>query len=178
MKAINENNAEWSQTYITEVCDLFLSEYEYLHLEKQDNLTDKWLDQYSGIDILIKKGNALYGVASRIQKGNWASFTIRSKTYYGNDTELKKRKESINNGSIYPYYTIHAYYKKNIDESGLVTYTYTNGAIIETKELYEFMKYNSNKINKSTNKGDDNDFIYINFEDLIWCESFKQIKTY
>lgn len=167
----NEYNQKWEQTHIVEICDIFLSDYEYHHLEKRTNPTDRWLDMFAGIDILIKKGNACYGVASRIQKGYWATFSIRSKTYYGNDTELKKRKESLINGSIYPYYTIQAYYDKETDE-------FIAGAIIETQELYEFMKNNPDKINKNTNKGEkDNDFIYVTFEDLEWCDTFKIYKN-
>jgi hypothetical protein len=166
----NLNNSNWSQTHIIEVCDLFLNDYEYHHLEKRENTTDEWLDQFAGVDILIKKGNAIYGVASRIQKINWASFSIRSKTFYDGDTELKKRKASLNDGSIYPFFTIQAYYDKETDK-------FVEGARIETKELYEFINNNPDKFHKGINKGEkDNEFRYVYFDDLEDCKTLKRLK--
>jgi len=94
----------------------------------------KVLDMDCGIDALIKynTGNTT-GLAIRVQptKKNWRTFTTRLERMTHKPTEYDKRKSSIvNDGSLYPYYTIQIYTNKNITE--VISF-----AIIKTTTLFE-----------------------------------------
>jgi hypothetical protein len=128
-----------SSSYTREALDrLGMSNYEYFQAESKDDKLFNWLDLYAGVDWIIKdEKNCLYTVASRIRfvrpesKTIYKDFTIRGELYSNIKSEYMKRIESINNGSLYPNYTIQAWYSSSI---------FKCGAIIETKHLYDFMK--------------------------------------
>ena len=107
------------------------------------------LDQKSGIDYIREDAIGLQGIAARAQWGKaWNTFTIRSERHTGSKTELEKRTEQIENGYFYPQFTLQAYFK-NKETNQLSTL-----GIIKTKELYEFIEKNPDKVeeNKSDNK--------------------------
>lgn len=76
-----------------------------------DNIIAKELDLLCGIDVWQTiKGAGARGIASRVQRGNFDTFTIRYQRDSGSTTEYEKRKEAIDTGKfIYPYLTCHAY---------------------------------------------------------------------
>ena len=77
------------------------------------------LDTQSGVDAWqFKEGSGLRAIASRVQFDDhavdrhgdpWNSFTVRAKTARGNRSELDKRLDAIENGWLYPHYTVQAY---------------------------------------------------------------------
>jgi len=71
----------------------------------------KQLDMLSGIDAWSIAPVGMRGVALRIQTGqkNWHTFTIRKSRQSGAKTEFEKRKYAIENGYLYPFYTVQAY---------------------------------------------------------------------
>ena len=128
------------------------------NLEQSTDETLLMLDQYSGIDYIIKKpDNNMLGVAARIQWGNnWETFTIRKSRHTGTKTEYEKRKDAIKQGYFYPALTMQAYFTKDIKHLG--------SAIIKTKKLYDFIDWNPEKVHQ---RKSDNIFIYVNWGDLI-----------
>lgn len=110
---------------------------EYIAVEEcQEQELNRIIDMYGGIDLILKKGISLRGVASRIQKHekNWRTFTIRHErdTQTGLNTEYKKRLYAIENEWLYPHYTLQAYLDAN---EALLGY-----AICRTKDLFDLIK--------------------------------------
>ena len=98
------------------------------------------LDQKSGIDFLRENQTGLQGIAARVQWGRaYNTFTIRKERYTQSKTELEKRLSQIENGYIYPAFTLQAYFDKR-ESNNLLSI-----AIIRTKDLYTFIKDNPNK---------------------------------
>ena len=76
----------------------------------------KAFDRFAGIDAwLIKSDEGIRGIASRIQLGdkNWRSFTIRKERETGHSTEYDKRKYSMTNNWIYPFWIVQAFVSKD-----------------------------------------------------------------
>lgn len=113
------------------------------------------LDRMAGIDCYIwSSGRTLRGVASRCQwqytplpdnPGEWDgprwaayppnNFTIRTRTAAGNTyTELAKRVEALNEGSLMPLLTVQAYLER---PGGPVQ----SIGIVPTVDLYRFITY-------------------------------------
>lgn len=78
-----------------------------------DNDFARQLDQRAGIDVwLVSVDNHMRGLASRVQwtDKSWDTFTIRTRSRYGNPTEYHKRKAEIAaSGTITPYYVTQGY---------------------------------------------------------------------
>lgn len=112
-------------------------------VEGQSNDICRLLDMTCGIDYLkvIDKSGDVKGIANRVQwiaeNGRvWNSFTVRKDRESGANTEFIKRKTAIENDSIYPYYTIQTYVRKNTDE--LISL-----AIAKTTDINDYIeKYN------------------------------------
>ena len=106
-------------------------------IEVENNNADACmkLDTVAGIDYLLYSEfdniPILDGLASRIQCGiNRQTFTIRYKKASGCTTEHEKRKFAIDNGCIYPKYTLQAYFTGNS----------INYAVCYTKDLIEHLE--------------------------------------
>lgn len=87
---------------------------DILPCEGEDNDTLRFLDGSCGIDYFVvhNRNGITHTVASRFQTDTpqrYKTFTIRKSRDSGTDTEFKKRKLAIENGGIYPYYTLQAY---------------------------------------------------------------------
>lgn len=139
-------------------------EGELISIEKTDNTILMWLDKYSGIDWIGKtQDNNLISFAGRIQWDHyWGTFTIRYKRNTNTKTEFEKRCEAIQNGFMYPTYTLQAYFTRD--------YKFLGGAYIKTIDLYDSFIKNGYKTRES-----DNIFIYKTFDE-IQNEGYKVYK--
>jgi hypothetical protein len=117
------------------------------------------LDGMCGIDFLQSYERGCRGIASRVQFGdiNWRTFTVRQRTLAGHRTEFIKRKEAIEGGQIYPYWTCQAY----INHAGKLL----SVGLAKTECVYE-------AINAQTKiqRGPDAYFYAVNFDAVkgIW----------
>jgi hypothetical protein len=128
-------------------------------IESKDNEILILLDQKSGIDLIRENNIGLQGIASRIQFDKaYNTFTIRKERFTGAKTEYEKRLEQMNNGYFYPEFTMQLYFNNRIDLEFL------SGGIIRTKNLYQFIENNPDKI---FIKKSDNFFYVVKFKDLI-----------
>jgi len=157
---------------------VFQNKIELISTEDQETLICKWLDQYSGIDLIGKKNDNLMTMACRIQwDKNYKTFTIRYKRTSGAKTEYEKRIEAIEKGYLYPGWTMQAYMNgmfdnnnKLIDEKSLKI---LGCAVIRTDVLYKFI--NEEKIifhNTANHEG--NEFIYVYWDHIKQLNSFWQ----
>lgn len=85
---------------------------EFICLENCQSNEAKILDYNAGFDILHISSLGVMAIASRIQEGNYNTFTIRNKRISGAKTEFEKRKYAIKNGYLYPNLTLQAYISK------------------------------------------------------------------
>lgn len=109
------------EQYLREKLEVIL-DADIFSIEKYaaNNIT-KMLDSHSGIDALVLDHHSkrIRGLASRIQfkdKRNWRTFTIRKERESGAETEYEKRKESIKNNYLYPYWTLQAYFNEDTNQ--------------------------------------------------------------
>lgn len=89
-------------------------------------------DVYAGIDAYRVSGmQEMDGIAVRVQGGKcWRTFTVRRSRDSGAMTEYEKRRSAIENGHLYPKYTLQAY----VDGGGL-----RELAVALTAELMEYI---------------------------------------
>lgn len=81
-----------------------------LRVEGNPDPAQRGLDMLGGIDYLCAFENGIRGLASRVQHGrSWQTFTVRARRCSGAATEYEKRVYGMQNGFIYPYYTLQAY---------------------------------------------------------------------
>jgi len=112
------------------------------------------------------------GIAMRIQKIKnkkpYNTFTIRmsrtkNQIKSNQPTEYRKRMNAIKNNCLYPKYTLQCY----VDDKNKIL---SSAAIIETKDLYKYIKKHKHHLIKSNheynNKGDENKFIVIPWMDV------------
>lgn len=106
---------------------------EIIHTEHLKEVVAQLLDQYSGIDGILKMDNNIAGVALRVQQHsskNWGTFTIRYSRSTGTETEYSKRKRQIYGSNVfYPHYTCQAY----LDNYNKLL----GGAFCLTKDLFD-----------------------------------------
>lgn len=132
---------------------------EIYSIENSNNEVLILMDKFSGLDYIRKNDKGLQGVAARVQWGkNWQTFTIRFKRHTGTETELEKRLSQIDNGYIYPAFTLQAYFNAR-NENKLL-----GMAIVKTKFLYSLYL---EKPNLFYEKKSDNLFLCINWNDII-----------
>lgn len=123
------------------------------------------LDQKSGIDFLREDKTGLQGIAARVQWGRaYNTFTIRKERHTQSKTELEKRLSQIENGYIYPAFTLQAYFDSR-ESNKLLSI-----AIIKTKDLYTFIKNNPEQ---TFTMKSDNVFLCVS-----WDKINDHIKTY
>lgn len=117
----------------------WLGEGELVSVEAvtESDIADK-LDQYAGIDnwyIVTEKG--VRGLGSRVQwttpNRKYDSFTVRKERQSGTRTEYEKRKEAIEKGFIYPYWTCQAFIHKEREDLMSV-------ALCKTLDLINYIK--------------------------------------
>lgn len=92
---------------------------EYIPIEGSPEEIAQMLDKRIGIDVMIDRGNTIFGLGSRIQidTGVWNSFTIRCERESGHITELDKLRKAIKCDSMRPQITMHAYVEKGVLKS-------------------------------------------------------------
>ena len=104
------------------------------------------LDVLGGIDYLSVNEHGIRGLAVRCQFGDaYNSFTIRYSRPSGNKTEHEKRLYQIDNGYIYPEFTIQCYFDSTKNNELL------SMAIIRTDDLFYEIEHNDKVIEKESN---------------------------
>lgn len=133
------DNLDKTQPCVPVIADKIFKGSQLRTTEKSTDEVLLWFDKYSGVDYIVKKDdNQLIGVASRVQWNlDYRTFTIRYSLNSGARTEYDKRIEAIDNDYIYPAITLQSYFKDDI--------TPISAATIPTKNLFEFIKWNSDK---------------------------------
>lgn len=132
---------------------------DVLRIEKQDNEILVTIDQKSGIDYIRSDINGLQGIAWRAQWGDraWDTFTIRYKRHSGAETEYEKRVKQIEEGYLYPAFTMQAYFNNRLDNQPLSV------GIVKTVDLYSIMKNNPELMHRNKS---DNEFIFVKWRDI------------
>lgn len=105
---------------------------EFISLEDCQSNEAKILDYNAGFDILHISSLGVRAIASRIQVGDYNTFTIRNKRESGTKTEFEKRKYAIQNDYLYPNLTLQAYV--TIQEN-LYSFAYA-----KTKDIIEMIE--------------------------------------
>jgi hypothetical protein len=137
----------------------------------EKNFMDQ-LDLLAGIDAWHIQANpsSIRGLASRVQWGvPRHTFTIRTRSKGGGETELEKRARAIANredGHLYPHLTVQAYLDKKGGELLCAAVIRTTDLIARASFLREKMKYNSNWFGYIDNP-DGSQFMYIAWDDLL-----------
>jgi hypothetical protein len=137
----------------------------------------KELDFLAGIDawqILTQPASSMRGIASRVQWGAaHDSFSIRTSSRYGQETEFQKRLHAVRNteeGYIYPHFTVQAYLEAR--QGQLIS-----AAAVRTKDLIEAAAFLMDKRDRLRHRPDfygfiDNpdgsSFIYMKWPYLIY----------
>jgi hypothetical protein len=112
-----------------------------------NDLINKLLDRDAGFDYFREDKNGMQGIASRVQfDDSFNSFTIRLERDSGNKTEFEKRKFAIENGYMYPEFTMHSYFDNRINLN-LISI-----AIIKTIDLFNYHKMHPNDFLIQTSK--------------------------
>jgi hypothetical protein len=93
-------------------------------------------DTMFGIDFLTKDDKGIHTFATRIRYAKeggryWSDFTVRQELYPNTPSEYLKRTSSIKEGSLYPTYTLQAWFTEKEE--------FVSGAVIETQHLYHFI---------------------------------------
>ena len=136
----------------------------------ETNFKDQ-LDLLAGIDAWQIQSNpsAILGLASRVQCGEpRKTFTIRTRSKGGGETQLEKRARAIANqanGHLYPHLTVQAYLhekKGNLLCAAVIT---TQDLISLASFLHANMKYNESWYGRIDND-DKSQFQYIAWDDL------------
>jgi hypothetical protein len=94
------------------------------------------LDVEAGIDWYVRGRFGLYGLASRVQVDGraWNTFTIRTRTSRGGETEWTKRRRAIRDQYHFPHITCQAYLDRA--EGLLSVATVTTDHLFEVAEKY------------------------------------------
>lgn len=122
--------------------------------EKNDELYTLF-DRVAGFDWLLTKEEGIYGVATRVQWGqNWGTFTVRFKRDSGTKTEYQKRIEQIENGALFPAYTMQMYCD---DKDG---FPMLSIGVCKTKDLFEYIGKNPIRRRRTGNA----EFMYVNWQ--------------
>lgn len=148
----------------------------------EKNFKDQ-LDLLAGIDAwqIMSQPSAIRGLASRVQWGEKRNtFTIRTRSKGGGETELEKRVRAIenkDNGHLYPHLTIQAYLN---EKKGKLL----SAAVIKTEDLITLaaflknnMKYNKNYYGTMDNE-DGSQFIYIHWDYILNYHKGKSIEIF
>jgi len=136
----------------------------------ETNFKDQ-LDLLAGVDAWQIQSNpsAIRGLASRVQCGEpRKTFTIRTRSKGGGETQLEKRARAIANqakGHLYPHLTVQAYLhekKGNLLCAAVIT---TQDLISRASFLHANMKYNGSWYGRIDND-DGSQFMYIAWDHL------------
>lgn len=162
-----ERRILWSAEWIKRagpVLQMMLKGGQILRVEGKEEEVCKTLDQVCGTDYICvypEKHHA-WGMACRVQKLDFASFTIRKELSSGAMTELKKRSLAIRCGGIYPFLTMQMYVDDNEKKIRRI-------GIMRTTDLFDAIErgyYYENRVSKD-NAGDQNRFIYLPWDELV-----------
>ncbi|GAG08074.1 unnamed protein product, partial [marine sediment metagenome] len=118
---------------------------------------DRSFDTLAGVDTwcVDRDKQVISGIASRIQWGLrvWRTFTVRKSRSSGARTEFRKRLDSLEAGTLYPTFSVHAYVTRR-KTGDLIA-----AAVIDTRELYRHVAENVCKI--QVNPYDHNEFFVV-----------------
>ena len=145
--------------------NLGMSHFEYFQSESDSDNTLKMLDRLAGIDGFIKNRNdCIYTLATRNRFVRpekptiYTDFTIRGDKFNDVKSEFTKRISSINNGSLYPHFTIQAWFSASL---------FMCGAVVKTQNLYSFVKCQPQAVKTGFS---DRPFYSVSWRDIKDCE--------
>jgi hypothetical protein len=130
------------------------------------------LDLLAGIDAwqILSNPSAMRGMASRVQWGEARrTFTIRTHSKGGGETELEKRARAIanvSNGHLFPHFTVQAYLDRKGGNLLCAAVIKTTDLIAQASLLDQRMKKNRNLYGRIEN-ADGSRFMYIAWSYLI-----------
>ena len=117
---------------------------EFICCENTNDPTGRMFDMNCGFDWFIKRPEGFQGMAARCQQitarcqqitaDRYLTFTIRESRDKFVSTEPEKRIDAINNGCLYPKYTLQAYLKGDWDSD--LDYF----GICDTKKLFKYLE--------------------------------------
>lgn len=118
-----------------------------VRIEGKEEEACQILDNNCGIDyfVVYPKTGKTFGVAWRAQPDDsrhWETFTVRKKRKSGAPTELEKRRNAIQCGSLYPHYVMQAYTHPKTGEV-------IRMAVTTTKDIIEFIDNSSPVVRKT-----------------------------
>ncbi|MEO5932327.1 MAG: hypothetical protein ABIQ08_02075 [Duganella sp.] len=137
----------------------------------EKNFKDQ-LDLLAGIDAWHIQANpsSIRGLASRVQWGQARkTFTIRTRSKGGGETELEKRARAIanrENGHLYPHLTVQAYLDKQAGQLLCAAVIKTTDLIARASLLQATMKHNDDRFGCLQNT-DGSQFMYIGWQYLL-----------
>ncbi len=151
---------------------LGFQQLEYFQSETSNDELLKQLDRCSGIDGFLKdKDNCIYTLATRNRfihpdkQTVYPEFTIRGDLYSDVKSEFTKRINSINNGSLFPYYTLQSWFSGS---------TFLCAALTKTQDLYHFIKTQPKAVFQGFS---DRRFYCVKWDDLKSCDYSITIAT-
>lgn len=164
-KMVDERIA-WSAEYVKKaepiIRDLLRGGY-ILRVEGKQEEVCKALDIVCGTDYvyLYPERHHAWGVACRVQKYDYANFTIRKATESGALTELDKRRYAIRHRGIYPHLTMQMFVDDN-------TKTIRRIGIAKTEDIIDAVENGLAKEgNVTRDNGGKNKFLFIDWKDMI-----------
>ena len=118
------------------------------------------LDVCAGIDAFQVNDTGVRAIASRIQQGrDYRSYTIRTRSRGGNETEIDKRTRATqsNDGYMYPHLTIQAYM------SAGYTLPVLSIGIVRTRDLYHALSLRDWPRRRNS---DGSEFVFLHWDEL------------
>ena len=139
--------------------------FEIYSVEGDNSNACTVLDKDCGIDYILKINNVFYTAAWRsifVKKGEqiFSTFTLRKNRESGKKTEYDKRKEAIENGSLYPHFHIQAH----VDDE---TKKVLRLGIVKTKDLMNYIDtYNPKLVINNRDQKGQTSFYSIEWSDM------------
>ena len=131
-----EKSNQWFVNIVwPEVSEWFADEdAELIPIEGVDRELYNLFDTTAGVDFwIVERGEGMVSLASRVQKLDYTSFTIRYSRGSGAKTEYEKRISQLQSHYELPTYTLQAYIDPTLE-------VLRNAAMAPTEELYEYIR--------------------------------------
>lgn len=156
---------EWSAGYVKKAEPIIRDLLRGGHILRVEGKTEevcRALDIVCGTDYvyIYPERHHAWGVACRVQKYDYANFTVRKATESGAVTELDKRRYAIRHRGIYPHLTMQMF----VDDEAK---TIRRIGIARTEDIIDAIEKGIAKDGKVTKDSiGKNQFLYIDWKDM------------